>query len=177
MPLGLTSTEEFDAELLRFNGNNGKPNVIIEHGRGPKSETPQAIRELVASEALSGASAKELAETFNVSESSVSAYKHNATSTSTYHNPDEKLKKSNDKVKDSIVGSAQDKLKAALEAIVFTDGIKPNIASAVARDMSGIIKNLNPTPDMVINNQQVLVYKPRMKEEDAYEVIDVRGSE
>ena len=167
MPLGLVAASQFDLELARFQ------EIEIKHGRGNKSSTPEVIRELVASEAICHADVNELSETFNVSKSSISAYKNGATSTATYHEPDKGLALANDKVRGNIVGKAQDKLTRALDSINFTDDIKPQIASAIARDMSSIVKNLNPNPDILVQNNQVLVYKPRMKEEDSYEIINV----
>lgn len=173
MPLGLVRLEEFEIELNRFHSNNGNGSIEIKHGRGNKSETPEILRELVASESISGANSKELSREFNVSESSISAYKNGATSTASYHNPDMELKKANDRTRDHISGKAQSKLIAAIDSIDFQDKIKPQIASAIARDMSSVIKNLNPNPDIAIQNNQVLVYRPRMREEDSYETIQI----
>lgn len=175
MPLGLVRTEEFDSQLSRYGKSSSNETTIeLVHGRGDKKETPEILRELIASEAIAGASAKDLSRQFNVSESSVSAYKNGATSTSTYNRPDEQLEKANDKTRDEITGAAKTKLIQALEAINFGDKIKPNIASAVARDMSTIMKNTSNDPSVVINNNRTVVFAPRMKEEDEYEVIDVK---
>lgn len=175
MAIGVVAGDEFNKELERLsNGNHIQERVeIIEHGRGHKSEVPESIRKLIAAEAIAGASAKELASTFNVSESSVSAYKNGATSTASYHNKDASLAKANEDVKSDLSGRAQNKMREALDSIVFPSDIKPQIASAIARDMSSVIKNMNPEIATQINNQQVIVYKPRMKEEDDYEVLDV----
>lgn len=175
MPLGVVQSSDFDAELSRISdaSRSNEKVQIIERGRGPKLATPQIMRELIAGEAIAGASAKEISEAFNISPSSISAYKHNATSTASYHSPDESLKKANDELRKDIGGRAQNKLRDALDAIVFPQDIKPQIAAAIARDMSSVIKNINPNPDVQINNQQVIVYKPRMREEESYEIIQV----
>ena len=61
----------------------------------------------------------------------------------------------------------------AIDAIVLKNEIKPNIASAIARDMSTIVRNIQPDPSIQINQNKVIVYRPRMKEEDDYEVLVV----
>jgi len=168
MPLGLVSEELFDIEF--------KP---IIHGRGNKLNTPPIIRELAARELIAGASLKEVSQALDISQSSASAYKNGATSTATYHKPDEDLSKKNEDVRGKIQNSAFDKLTAAMAAITpeKLNSSKVNIASAVARDMSQIIKNVTPEQSAISINKTVLVYKPRMREEDEYEVIDVQSGE
>ena len=180
MSLGIITEAEFELELNRFvpKLNNDTSRLVIEsreivHGRGNKQETPELVRELIASEAIAGARPSELSKEFNVSSSSVSAYKHGNTSTASYNSPSEELARSNDQVREHIAGKAQDKLVKAIEAIDLDSKLKPNIASAIARDMSSIVKNLQPDPSIQVNNNKVIIYKPRMKEEEDYEVIEV----
>jgi len=186
VPLGVVASQDFEKECNRLGATNGSRAIIIVeqekqethlqlvHGRGNgRTEVPEKLRELIASEAIAGASAKELSEQFNVSQSSISAYKNGATSTSSYHSPDESLAQSNTKVRNEISGAARAKLMDALANINFGANTKPNIASAVARDMSTIMKNVTPDAALTINNKTI-VFAPRMKEEDDYEVIDVK---
>jgi hypothetical protein len=39
--------------------------------------------------------------------------------------------------------------------------------------MSGIIKNMEPNGPSIQNNTQVVVYRPRMRDEDEFDVITV----
>lgn len=147
--------------------------VDIERGRGHVPAVPQGIRQLIAQEAIEGATAKELSEVFDVSPSSISAYKNSATSTATYHKPDPNLQRANARVIANITFKARGRMLAAIEQI--TDArlasAKLQTISSVARDMSSVIRNLEPTTSSVQNNQ-ILVYKPRLKEEEEFEVIE-----
>jgi hypothetical protein len=137
-------------------------------------EVPQALRKLIAEEAILGASHKDISKNFGVSSSSISAYKVGATSTATYHNPDKELKKSNDDLILDVSSSARAKLTLALEHIT-SDKIKDakvGTISQIAKDMSSIVRNLEPTAQNVTNNQ-VIVYRPRQREEEDFEVITV----
>lgn len=181
MPLGIVSEADFELEIknhiigsARSDESNEKV-IDIRHGRPiGRGEVPTGLRELVAGEAIAGADVNELKEQFNVSASSISAYKHNATSTASYHTPDKKLKDSNDIVRRAIVGPAQSRLIKAIEAITDDKLAEASIkiASGIAKDMSSVIKNMEG-PDVVINNNAVHVYRPRIREEDSYEVIQV----
>lgn len=149
---------------------------MINHGRtSGATEIPNSMRALIAGEALSGVSAKVLSEEFGISKSSISAYKNGATSTTTYNEPNPELKSKIGDIKDRIIGPAQSRLIKAIEAI--TDDklseAKIQTAASVARDMSTIIKNLEPPADQVVNRNQVIIFRPRMKEEDDYEILQV----
>lgn len=149
--------------------------VSIKHGRGQKLETPHELRKLISSMALSGEPHKEISKEFGVSQSSVSAYKEGATSTATINDKDEELVKHNSKVKLDISGTAAHRLQLALGTITQDklEAIKIRDAAGIAKDMSVIMRNMaegNTNPGMT---QQVIVYQPRMKEEDDYEILEV----
>ena len=171
MPLGILSEEAFQIEAERFHVSE----IEIKHGRGPKEETPSNIRQFIASEAISGADVSTLSENFNISKSSISAYKNGATSTASYHNEDKELIKALERTRSAIIGPAQEKLMAAIAAITpdKLSESKVNVASAVARDMSSINKNISPEVQGQSIQNNIMVFKPRMKEEDDYEVIQV----
>jgi len=181
MPLGEVSNADFDKELIELgiispNGNDELDEEVIDiqRGRGHKKETPEETRKEIASEAICGASVKSLIEEYGISQSSISAYKKGATSTTSYHNPDEELKKSNGEVVDRITGRAQKKLLSAIDAIEFGDSIKPQTAASIANQLSSVVKNLRPDPSAVtINQNKVVVFRPRMKEEDDFQTIEV----
>jgi hypothetical protein len=200
MPLGVVTDEQFDSELLRRNDIAKQDKLskeiegllaeeaelvhdpieedsrLIKHGRGAKEETPQMIREFIGTEMACGASADLLAEKFGVSKSSVTAYANGATSTSSYNKPQPELKKAIDEVRERVNGTAQQKLMEALHAIDLTNKIRPNVASAVAKDMSAIMRNMREDINqskIVVNQNRVVIFKPRMKEEDDYEILEV----
>lgn len=183
--IGVASHDDFVKELERLsNKADNKTSdksisiqketekvVDINRGRGiGKEETSNEVRAFISGEVLSGARANDVAKAFGVSESSISAYKKDATSTSSYHKPDKELGELNDATRRRIVGPAQQTLIDAIEAITpeKLSGSKVNVASAVARDMSSIIKNMQPEAGSTVNNNQVIIYKPRMLEEDDY---------
>src|SRR5712691_3548961 len=118
--LGIVTDSEFQSELnsLGINKQVDCEVIDIKHGRTPgKKEIDEDVRAFVASEAIAGASPTELSSTFNVSKSSISAYKHDATSTTTYHQPNDELMRSNNDVRARIIGPAQQRLIKAIEAI------------------------------------------------------------
>lgn len=193
MALGIVSDDEFN-ELLNELSNkktviiqrNDEPSVVneplviskeIKHGRGiDKKNVPSSVRALVASEAISGCDVKELSEEFNVSLSSISAYKKGATSTSSYNEPDVELDLANKLVRNGIVGSAQKALLDAISMITVEklSQVKVNVASQVAMNMSSVVRNISPSNEGGSNNNnKVIIYRPRMREEDDYDVIQV----
>ena len=178
---GIISDESFDAQLNELSKKKTiQPRatvVDINRGRGNTPELPSEIRKLISEESINGVPAKELSKLFHVSESAISAYKHDATSTSSYHNPDNELKEHNDKVRNTITSNARGRLLAALDNI--TDDklreVKVRDAAGIAKDMSAIIRNLEPvhTPGGQLN-QQFIFYAPKTRSESDFEVIEAR---
>ncbi len=167
MPLGIVSDEEFDAECAH---------ISIERGRGTVKEVPEAIREIIAEDAITGdGSIAEVAEKFGVSSASVSAYKNGATSTASYNQPDKKLKSANDVVRNSIISTARARLIAALDNITpekMAEAKLRDVAS-VAKDMSSIITNMEPQVSHGGVNAQFIFHVPKSKTESDFEIIDV----
>jgi hypothetical protein len=180
MAMGIASQEEFELELLKLSNGNGSKNgariVSIEKGRGPKEETPESVRKVIAESAIEGANASELAKTFNVSESSVSAYKNGATSTASYNEPDKSLNKHVNDVKGKIVVRANKKLMRALGNMTddkFADAKLRDLAG-IAKDMSAIVRNLEPSKENDSDNKvQFIFFAPQMRKESDYPVIDI----
>lgn len=138
-------------------------------------EVPQSLRQIIAEEAILGTPAKQISQTFGISPSSIAAYKVGATSCATYNKPDPELAKANSDLIYDVTNSARSKLTLALEHIT-SDKIasaKLGTISQVAKDMSAIVKNLEPSAQSITNNNQVIVYRPKQKEEDDFEVITV----
>jgi predicted AlkP superfamily phosphohydrolase/phosphomutase len=183
MPLGIVNETEFNHEINHLgiiipSNKEDEPvdnSEIRDISRGRpigKLETPEIVRETIALDKLAGVQSKQLQKEFNISASSVSAYAKGATSTARYNDPDRNLSRAIESRKSLITERAIDKLTEALESINLTEDMKPNMASMIAKDMSAIVKNMGP--DMVINNDnRVVVFKPRMREEEEYQVIDV----
>jgi predicted transcriptional regulator len=191
MPLGILTDEQLNKELGRnvpidnkdverieseINESARPPKIVdIKRGRGNQLEIPNEIRALVAEEVINGAPAKQVSKMFGISESSISAYKHDATSTASYDKPNQSLKKANDLVRDDISDRARGKLLCALDAIteenISTAKVK-DIAS-IAKDMSVICKNMEENAPVNQQNTQVIIYKPRMRDEDEFDIITV----
>lgn len=149
----------------------------IKHGRGVGTENlTDAMRQLIAEDALvSGKTIEEVAKDYGVSPQSVSAYKHAATSTSTYNQPNEALAPIVGDIKSQIKEEAQNKILSALIAL-NPDKIaaaKARDIASIAKDMSSVVRNLTDDGPLIQNNT-VLVYKPRVKEEDDYQIIEAR---
>lgn len=188
MPLGIINSDDFNKELDRFklpkpseleiNMNDELPDArVIDQsiGRGNKSETPESIRKVIAESAIEGADAGELADTFNVSKSSVSAYKHGSHSTSSYNQPNPALMKHVNGIKDKIVRKANNKMIDALNSITreALAESKPRDLAAIAKDMSSVVKNLTPETNEIHNDVRVVVMAPPMKSINSYDVIEV----
>lgn len=196
MPMMIVDDAAFNKELEKLSSvvvsNDSEPGEIvtsldlihklpgkvfdIKRGRPAGSvEIPESIRALAAEEAINGTPNNEVAKAFGISASSVSAYKNDATSTASYDNPDPQLKAANDEVRDANSELARKKLSLALEHLT-NDKIqeaKAKDIAGIAKDMSAIVKNLEPTGPISITNNQVLVYRPRQREEDEFDVISV----
>ena len=175
MPMLVVNDGEFDLELSRLNSTIINEKVIdIERGRGAKVERSLEERKLIASEAIAGCSVEDIKKRYNTSASSISAYKNGASSTSSYHKPNVELEKNNKDVRTVISELASDKIKSSLN--LLTDDKISNCGArdiaGITKDLSAIIKNITPETGMISNNQ-VIIYKPRLKEEDDYEIIEV----
>jgi predicted transcriptional regulator len=191
MPLGIITDEQLNKELNRIISIDKKdidrienevrapinqPKVVdIKRGRGNQLEIPNEIRALVSEEVINGTPAKQVAKAFGISESSISAYKNDATSTKSYHEPNESLKKSNDGIRDQITDKARGRLMSALDAITDENisNAKVKDIASIAKDMSVIVKNMEPTVPVNQSNTQVIIYKPRMRDEDEFDIITV----
>ena len=174
MAMGIVSSEVLNAEVESLIPKDilVKP---LHTGRGNNNEVPSALRKVIAEEGISGVKSSDLAEIFNVSESSVNAYKNGATSEATYNEPDKELKSHVDTVKSGIADSARRKIIQALKHI---DEDKFNLASlkdisSVAKDMSVVMEKMEGGNKDNKPINQVVIYAPRVRSEDEYQVIDV----
>lgn len=171
MPMMVCSEEDFALEVSRLVVDY----KTIESGRGKgKTEVPLEIKKLVASEALAGISVDEIREKYNVSASSVSAYKNDANSTASYHDANKELAENNKQVRTTISERAEGVI---LESIGLLTVEK--LAAAKARDIAGIAKDMSA----VISNMKdkgnaptgvnITIMVPQVKEEQDFKVIDI----
>lgn len=165
--LGLMSDDIFELEVKLLNDSG--------RGLGVKN-VPDGLRKVIAEESLLGTPSKELQKSFGVSASSVSAYKNGSTSTSSYHERDEKLNNANNEVRNRIARLTKRKLLSALDKMTDEKlaASKAIDLSSIAKNMSGIMTDMTPVVNNNVTNNKVLIYAPRMKDEEDFDVIDVR---
>ena len=181
MPLGIVNNQDFEAELVKP-GVRPQSTIINlpDKGRGETLEVPDMIRSIVGEDALENGSRATLSEGglakyLGISPSSVSAYKNGSTSTSTYDKPEPKLNERIGKRKRIIVGKASKVLNESLSHL--NDGrlvdSKPVELSQIARNMAGIIKDMEPAEKKEISAAaQIIIYKPAMQfNESKYETV------
>lgn len=180
MPMGIVSEADFSKEIKKIPGQEDPKPIPqireIEKGRGNKPETPDIIREVIGELAMEKVPARVLAKEYNVSESSVSAYKVGAHSTATYSEPNPLLTKHIDSHREKLISKAKSKLDFALESITPNKLDETNAIglSTIAKNMSAIVKDLEPpVPEASKNNIQFIFMAPKLKDESSYEVIEV----
>ena len=172
MPMMVCSETDFAKEVEMLNVDYR----TIEKGRTVgKKEVPAEIRKLAASEALVGISVEEIREKYNISASSISAYKNGATSTSSYHEPDKDLANNNRAVKATMSERAE---AVGLEAIGLLtveklDKAKARDLAGIAKDMSSIMSNMREGGNDSGPKVNITIMVPAVKEESDFRVIDV----
>jgi len=115
---------------------------------------------------------------FGISRSSVSAYANGATSTKSYNTPASSIISHINRSRARATKKAGKVLSQALAAITqekldYTDA---RDLSGIAKDMSVIIKNLEPPTQVESSGEktpQFVIYAPSFKDERSFEVITV----
>lgn len=186
MPIGIVSDDEFLSELDSL--SNGKKRVIEAEvlpkptrGRSDgDNNVPDSLRQIIGeTSVLDGRQdALQLASMFGVSPSSVSAYAKGATSTKSYNQPSSSIISHINKSRARATKKASKVLNAALEAISQEklDYADATDLSGIAKDMSVIIKNLEPQKEAQSDESkapQFVIYAPSFKDERSFEVITV----
>jgi len=173
MAIGIVTDEEFEDELTDELVEIKELNI----GRGEQKEVPNSLRKIIGEESIKEGhkNGTELAKQFGISSSSVSAYAKGATSTSSYHEPNEELKEHIDNSKNQIAVEARSKLLSSLAQITEEklSGAKVRDLAGVAKDMSAIVKNTEQIDSENSGVQFVFLVPPKRKEE-SFEVIDVK---
>lgn len=183
MAIGIVSNDDFEKELI--NSSEIKtPDVEIKDlptkGRGAGRENiPDTVRKLIGGEAITNGhgSGKELAGLLGVSESSVSAYQKGATSTATINEPQPGLLAHINQERVKVAKKAREKLTLAIDAITEEklNGASPRVASGVAKDMSAVVRDMEPVSERDREDDTKFVFfVPPMKKEEQFEVIDVK---
>jgi predicted transcriptional regulator len=184
LAIGIVSDDELQNELDRLNGN--KPEVqIVEKPTPGRNEgdvnVPDSLRKIIGEEAVINGrqSALALANMFGVSDSSVSAYAKGATSTSTIDKPKSSILSHINKSRERSIKRASKKMNEALDAITpdkLAD-VKARDLAAIARDMSVVIKNLEPEKSSgegeEKNTPQFVIFAPQFRDERTFETMVV----
>lgn len=175
--IGIANDDEFESELARLSDKELRVELInIKRGRD-KLEVPDSLRKVIADDVLEGnrKSGLELARAFDISSSSVSAYAHGSTSTASYNEPNPELSNHVNQTRERIATKARSRLLSALNSITKEklEATKPGEAADVAKDMSVILRNIEPEKDNRTIGPNYIFMVPRQKKESDYEVLVV----
>lgn len=194
MPIGIVADNEFDLEVDNISHDIviSKPIINIDKfdsifgddngsnsnkGRGKGNvEVPEVLRKVIAGEVIEGGNVSEVSKAFDVSRSSISAYIKGAHSTTTYDNHHPELTKHNGAVRDKIVRLTRSKLRKSIRFITDDKLASCNAVqlAVVASHMSKIVNDNDPVEVSKSEfKQSVVIYRPRIREEDSFEVISV----
>lgn len=191
MPIGVVSDDAFFKELDSYkNPSVSKPVEVITpeivdlptKGRSEGDvNIPDSLRKIIGETAVIDGrkEALQIAEMFGISDSSVSAYAKGATSTTSYNEPSKSIISHINKSRQRSIKKAQNKLNGALEALTQEklDYADAKDLSTIAKDMSVIIKNLEP--DKVTNEgeskiqPQFVIFAPQFRDERSFDTINV----
>lgn len=187
MPIGLVSEEDLQKEIDSLSGKRvPSAQLLVEIIEKPSKgrndgdvNVPDSLRALIGEEAVINGrqAALGLASSFGISASSVSAYAKGATSTKTYDTPSQSIISHINKSRRRAIKKASHTLNSALSSISQDklDYADAKDLSAIAKDMSVIIKNLEPQQTVESNDKapQFVIYAPQFKDERTFEVINV----
>ncbi len=171
MPIGVVTDEDLQKE---------QDSVTIEElkrGRGNVNEVPTSLRKVIAETAVEDGNkeAQALADAFNISPSSVSAYKNGAHSTASYDEPNPELKAHVDTKKQKIAKSARSTLLSAIKAITKDklDTAKPRDLAGIAKDMASVVRTMEPEIETVEESVKFVFFAPPMRKPEEFKVIDI----
>lgn len=185
--MGIVSDSDFDKELENVSPCPPMPTSkdigiitnLPSKGRGDNNiEVPESLRKLIGDESVvSGrASALELADRFGVSPSSVSAYSQGAHSTSTYDDRPDVGYINGAKLR--IAKKARKRLMISLNALTEEkiNSSKAKDIAGVAKDMSAIIKNMEPDVPKIngAGGPTFIFYSPQMRSEKVFDIVQVK---
>ncbi len=175
MPMGIVSDDEFNAEIERQRVEI-IPSKPLGRGNGNK-QVPDSLRKIIGENAIGegNEATKVMTRALGISDSSLSAYKAGATSTATYNNPVTDLANHVDNARQRVIKKARSRLLASLNNITPAKlkEEKPRDLAGIAKDMSIIIRNMEPQSNNDgKTNQPLIIFAPQLIHEDKFEVID-----
>lgn len=198
MSIGIVSDSEFESELNRLinpsnsdKSNSDKSNpsnkrlegIIIDKPSRGRSvgdmNVPDCLRNIIGENAITEGNKEThtLSRALGISDSSVTAYKNGATSTDSYHQPNPELNNHITNTKLKIASKARSRLLSAIKHITDDklEEAKPRDLAGIAKDMSMVIKNVEPeAPKINVNTGPTfVVYAPSFRKEEGYDVIVV----
>lgn len=173
--------------LIRNNDSTETPQVEpVKKDAGRSAgdvNVPESLRKIIGEESVINgrSSALQLASDFGISPSSVSAYAAGATSTASIKSPVKSLIGHINKSRRRSIKRASEVLNNAIGAITqdkldYTDA---KDLSAIAKDMSVIIKNLEPPAEQTNASEssqkspQFVIFAPQIRDERSFETITV----
>lgn len=171
MPMMVVGESDFELEVSRLNVDY----KTIEAGRGNgKVAVSGEVRKLIASEALAGCSVEDIRKRYDISASSISAYKVGATSTSSYHKPDKELADNNKVIKATISERAEGVILESIGLLTVERlaAAKARDIAGIAKDMSAVISNMKEGGN-VNNGVNITIMVPPVKSEEDFKVIDI----
>ena len=187
MAIGIVTDDDLQSELDRLNGVRKTPEVqIVEKETPGRNEgdvnVPDSLRQIIGeTSVLEGRqSALALAEMFNISPASVSAYAKGATSTATYDTPTKSILSHINKSRQRSIKKAQSKLNAALDGITpeKLESVNAKDLSSIAKDMSVVIRNLEPQKPEGDgedkNTPQFVIFAPQFRDERSFPTMVVQ---
>lgn len=185
MPIGLVDDSDFSKELEKLQGTT-KPGGTIApvHNQGRKQgdvNVPESLRKIIGETSVMEGreAALDLAKSVGVSPSSVSAYAVGATSTASYKEPKSDIIQHINKSRQRGIKRATQVMNAALGAITQEklDNTDADQLSGIAKDMSAIIKNLEPKQTeggLDSKSPQFVVFAPQFRDERTFESITIQ---
>lgn len=188
MPIGILSDAQFEEELKRGvkrKESHTRTQIVDIPKKGRKEgdvDVPESLRKIIGETAVIDGrqEALALAKDFGISASSVSAYANGSTSTTSYNEPKASIISHINKSRQRAIKRASTTLNQALASITQEklDYADASDLSGIAKDMSVIIKNLEPdtskqsSPDSI--TPQFVIYAPQFKNENTFESIIVK---
>lgn len=187
MGLGIVSSDEFESALKDSSMSNDEINKtkigqVIDISRPGRKvgdvNVPSSLRKVIGETANidNRPSALHIARSFGISDQQVAAYTNGATSEATYHEKDKGLSEHIVNAKMKVTKRAMSKLLKSMHHITDDKLESASVTelSTVARNMSAIVKEFNPSEDdnqNKVNPVQFIVMAPQIINESKFETI------
>lgn len=187
MAMGIVSDKEFDTEASKIvDKSQSQPSstpkaviVDVNRGRGNNPEVPNALRNVIGETAVTDGrqQALELAASFGISGSSVSAYTNGATSTGSYDDtPNAPII---GKAKQRIAKRARNRLMGALRHITEDKLSSANAKdlSSIAKDMSAVVRSMEEDNNPLNKEKSgptFVFYSPQVRNEKVFDVVHAK---